>query len=183
MDCLDCQAKSCKKRGSDCFGLHDLSIEKYSTGESLSILSAASALVDNGRAGKLSRIIELVEFIKMKKYPSVGLAYCFSMEKTAGKVRGILTSAGISVVSSRCTTGGVKECEINPEKTGNAVSCNPAGQAHYLNTHASFVVEMGLCLGHDVLFHQELKVPFTVLIVKDRVHNHNPLAGIEAEEG
>ncbi|HAR64215.1 MAG: hypothetical protein DKM50_09515 [Candidatus Margulisiibacteriota bacterium] len=49
------------------------------------------------------------------------------------------------------------------------------GQAGAINKDdVAFVLEMGLCLGHEVLFHQHLKKPFTVFIVKDRVDGHDP---------
>ena len=178
MDCLDCSSKSCKKSGADCFGLHDLSVAQYSSLDAASTLKSASMLVDNGRAGTLSRIQELIEFCIYQNYKVVGIAYCFSVEREAALVRDILSRAAISVITSRCTTGGIRENEIIGSKESAAVSCNPAGQAEFLNKRADFVVEMGLCLGHDVLLHKQLSVPFTVLLVKDRVHNHNTLEGI-----
>lgn len=89
-----------------------------------------------------------------------------------------MTAQGISILPARCTMGGVKENTIHPGKETEAISCNPAGQAQFLNNKADFVIEIGLCLGHDVIFHQQLNVPFTVLLVKDRVYNHSPLEGI-----
>ena len=35
-------------------------------------------------------------------------------------------------------------------------------------------VVMGLCLGHDMLFHKFIESPVTDLVVKDRVTCHNP---------
>lgn len=62
----------------------------------------------------------------------------------------------------------------------DAVACNPIGQAQTLNDgQCQFVIEMGLCLGHDVLFHQHIKKPYTVLAVKDRVYRHDPLGFLE----
>ena len=178
MNCLDCSSKSCKKNGADCFGLHDLSVAGYSSPDAVSTLKSASMLVDNGRAGTLSRIQELVEFCTYQKYKVIGIAYCFSIEEEAALVRDILSRAGLTVIASRCTTGGIRENEIMDDKKSDAVSCNPAGQAAFLNKRADFVIEMGLCLGHDVLLHKHLEVPFTVLLVKDRVYNHNTLKGI-----
>ena len=61
------------------------------------------------------------------------------------------------------------------------VNCNPIGQAKAVNkSRADLVIEMGLCLGHDILFHQYLEKPFTVLAVKDRVHKNNPLEALNA---
>jgi len=183
LNCLDCSSKSCRKNGADCFGLKEKSLEVYGEGNNLSTVKNSSTLVDGGRAGTLSRFQELVEFCTLQGYQQIGLAYCFGLEPLAEEVRRKMTSAGLSILPARCSMGGVGEKDINPEKDTNPVSCNPAGQAHFLNERADFVIEMGLCLGHDVLFHQELKVPFTVLIVKDRVYGHNPVQGILAVPG
>jgi uncharacterized metal-binding protein len=110
----------------------------------------------------------------------VGLAYCFGLETIAEKVRDILTAKEIPCLGARCTMGGVRENQIDPAKSSQSVSCNPAAQAAYLNKYADFVIELGLCLGHDVIFHRHLTVAFTVLLVKDRVFGHCPLKGIES---
>lgn len=182
LNCLDCKSKSCKKNGADCFGLKKISHDIYARDDVNRMVKNSSKLVDNGRAGELSRFQEVVEFCKLQDYKNVGLAYCFGMEPLALDVREKLNSSGINIVPARCTMGGVKEKEIDTEKKTEAISCNPAGQAHFLNERADFVIEMGLCLGHDVVFHQELKVPFTVLLVKDRVYNHNPIEGVKNYE-
>jgi uncharacterized metal-binding protein len=177
--CLDCTSKACKTAGADCFGLREKSIGFYVRDEINPTVKNSSKLVDNGRAGELSRFQEVVEFCKLQNYSQVGLAYCFGLEPLAETIRTILEEEGIVTLPARCTMGGVKESAIDDEKSGDAISCNPAGQAHFLNERADFVIELGLCLGHDVLFHRELTVPFTVLLVKDRVYGHAPLKGIE----
>jgi uncharacterized metal-binding protein len=37
---------------------------------------------------------------------------------------------------------------------------------------------MGLCIGHDSLFFKYAKGPTTVLVAKDRVLGHNPVAAL-----
>lgn len=178
-NCLTCSSKACKVKGADCFDVHGISCEVYERDDVNRLVKDSSKLVDNGRAGELSRFQEVVEFCKLQGYKSVGLAYCFGLESVAQTVREKMESAGIRIVPARCTMGGIKEREIDDEKSTEAISCNPAGQAHFLNERVDFVIELGLCLGHDVIFHQELNVPFTVLLVKDRVYGHSPLKGIE----
>ena len=39
-------------------------------------------------------------------------------------------------------------------------------------------IVIGLCVGHDTLFLRHSKVPTTVMIVKDRVLQHNPVAAL-----
>lgn len=181
-NCLDCSAKACQKNGADCFGLHEISREIYNRKDVNSMLKNSSKLVDNGRAGELSRFQEVVEFCLLQGYQNIGMAYCFGLEDIAHEVRDKMVGAGLGVVPARCTMGGVKEKHIDSEKETDAISCNPAGQARFLNERADFVIELGLCLGHDVLFHQELTVPFTVLLVKDRVYEHAPIKGIHNYE-
>ncbi|MDC7232184.1 MAG: DUF1847 domain-containing protein [Spirochaetales bacterium] len=177
-NCLDCSAKSCRKNGADCFGLKEKSLDVYSSGDNQKTVQNSSVLVDGGRAGELSRFQEVVEFCGLQGYKQIGLAYCFGMESLAQDVREKMEGAGLKIIPARCSMGGVLERDIDPDKTNEVYSCNPAGQAEFLNRHADFVIEMGLCLGHDVIFHQQLKIPFTVLLVKDRVYGHCPLEGI-----
>ncbi len=177
-NCLDCASKVCKTKGADCFDVHGVSRQIYQEDDVNALVKNSSKLVDNGRAGELSRFQEVVEFCQLQGYKNVGLAYCFGLEAIAQDVRDKLVASGVGVVPARCTMGGVKERHIDKEKDTEAISCNPAGQAHFLNSRADFVIEIGLCLGHDVVFHKELTVPFTVLLVKDRVYQHAPLRGI-----
>jgi uncharacterized metal-binding protein len=37
---------------------------------------------------------------------------------------------------------------------------------------------IGLCVGHDSLFFMHSKAPATVLVAKDRVLGHNPVAAL-----
>jgi uncharacterized metal-binding protein len=58
--------------------------------------------------------------------------------------------------------------------------CNPVTQAERLNRHGSeFNIVVGLCLGHDSLFFKYAKGLSTVLIAKDRVLGHNPIAALQ----
>ena len=57
--------------------------------------------------------------------------------------------------------------------------CNPVSQAEMLNAHGcQFNVVMGLCIGHDSLFFRYAKGLTTVLVAKDRVLGHNPVAAL-----
>ncbi|HET7159419.1 MAG TPA: DUF1847 domain-containing protein, partial [Burkholderiales bacterium] len=58
--------------------------------------------------------------------------------------------------------------------------CNPLCQAELLNAHGcEFNVVMGLCVGHDSLFFKHAKGLTTVLVAKDRVLGHNPIAALQ----
>jgi uncharacterized metal-binding protein len=63
------------------------------------------------------------------------------------------------------------------------ISCNPAGQAKYLEDKGTELnIMMGLCLGHDMIFNARSKAPVTPLIVKDRKLNHNTLEVLQTNE-
>ena len=181
MNCLSCTAKNCKLNAKDCNGAHDEIVVEYKSSGAVPLYENADKLVAGGRAGTLSRVDEIIEFARLQGYKNIGIAYCFSMEKQAVILKDKLSSAGFKALSFRCTVNGVKESEISDKLTGG-VNCNPIGQARAVNnSSADLVIEMGLCLGHDILFHQHVKKPYTVLAVKDRVHGHNPLAALQPD--
>jgi len=57
--------------------------------------------------------------------------------------------------------------------------CSPVGQAVLLaRAGTGLNVVIGLCVGHDSLFFMHSKAPVTVLVAKDRVLGHNPVAAL-----
>lgn len=175
MDCSKCAEKGCRVF-KPCTDRSIDYIHKYHSEEAQTVSRAASSLVDDGRAGTLSRLEEIVEYARLKEYQVLGVAYCYGMEKEAGFLREYLQTEGFRTVMVSCTVDGVPECEVNTTKTGQSVSCNPIGQANALNRSGSdFTILMGLCLGHDVLIQKNLNMDFTTWIVKDRVMNHRPM--------
>ncbi|MBN2716657.1 MAG: DUF1847 domain-containing protein [Deltaproteobacteria bacterium] len=165
----------CRTHARDCHDVHDASVSVYhNSAEMRTIAQSASALVDNGRAGTLNRIEEIIEYCYSRKYSTVGVAYCFGLKDLAIEFCEMLEAAGLTVAPVSCTSGAVLERQIDPSKSNDAVSCNPVGQALVLNrTKPDIVVEMGLCLGHDMIFRQTLDIPLTVLVVKDRTVAHH----------
>lgn len=173
--CETCKVMRCRQKSADCYGVKEQSAERYRTGETRETAFAASRLIDDGRAGTLSRVQEVVEYCKDREYKRIGIAYCFGLEKYARAFSALLKENALDALPVACTAGGVKEREIDERKLVETVSCNPVGQALVLNRlQPDLVVEIGLCLGHDIIFHQHLEVPHTVLIVKDRVFAHSP---------
>ncbi|HEX2868145.1 MAG TPA: DUF1847 domain-containing protein [Ignavibacteriales bacterium] len=153
--------------------------EEYKKTDNQKILQAAARLVDYGRAGTLSRMEEIAEFIRMMNYKKPGLAYCYGMEQDAKLVRDFFKSRGIRLRTVSCTAGAMAQDELNENSCIHKVSCNPLAQAEELNAEeADFVIIMGICLGHDILLQKNLKADFTTLVVKDRVFNHQPLLAL-----
>lgn len=174
MNCLNCTTKDCRVAQKDCNGLRDSVLATYAKDDLHQSLHHADLLVRDGKAGNVSRIDEIIEYALHEKYKHITIAYCFSLEDTAITLRTYLKKAGLHVTSVRCTVNGIAEKHLLKNEK-ESVNCNPVGQAAAINkSSADFVIEMGLCLGHDILFHKYIEKPFTVFMVKDRVHNHAP---------
>ena len=186
MNCIDCTDKICRKQTNSCT-LERLkkyeNIHLYKNYSTVEIVDAAAQLVDNGRAGKLSRTEEIMEFARMMHYHKIGLAYCYGMEKQAEKFQNIFRENGFEVTSISCSVGGLKQSEVNSKSCIHKVSCNPIGQAQQLNTEkVDLTLIIGICMGHDILLQRNLNMDFTTLVVKDRVFHHDPLKYLEDKE-
>lgn len=183
MNCTDCGDKVCRKQQDSCeredFDKAE-TIRQYQENSTEKIIHASAHLVDNGRAGTLSRIDEIAEFARSMNYQKIGLAYCYGMEKYAITIQNLFSEKGFAVSAVSCSVGGLKQSEVNAASCIHKVSCNPIGQAHQLNfEQVDLTLIIGICLGHDILLQRHLKMDFTTLIVKDRVHNHHPLLAIK----
>ncbi len=178
MDCTQCLSKGCRKNNA-CTSDKHLYIEEYANPKNQSITKAASKLVDNGRAGKLNRLEEIIEYCQIRGHNYLGVAYCYGMEKEATTLRKTLKQAGFKLEMVSCTVDGLSETELDKMKTKKTVSCNPLGQTNVLNRKGvQFTILMGLCLGHDVILQNSLKMDHTVFVVKDRVLNNNPIQAL-----
>ncbi len=184
MNCTVCRKRKCRDTqscGAESFSTDEV-LGKYEETENQKIVQAAASLVDNGRAGSLSRLEEIVEFVKIMKYQKPGLAYCYGMENEAVLVKEYFKQNGIRLSTVVCTVGGIEQSTVNKESCIHNVSCNPLGQAEQFNRDgADFVIIMGICLGHDILLQRHLKTDFTTFIVKDRINHHNPIAALSQQ--
>lgn len=179
MDCTKCTTKGCRK-DKPCSDRSGDYLETYLYEDNQNTIKAASALIDNGRAGTLSRLQEIVEYFRHRGYKKLGVAYCYGMEREATQLRKYLEKQSIQTVFISCTVDGLKENQLNPDKTSGSVSCNPLGQAAAINDEGvDLTLLMGLCLGHDILIQKNLKMDFTTFVVKDRVYGHHPLQALK----
>jgi uncharacterized metal-binding protein len=149
-------------------------------------LAHNSALVESEGYCKWTRVQEVVEFAKRMGWKKIGIANCIGLLDLANVFTGILESHGFKVISVACKNGSIPKEAIgltDAQKLkpgGFEPACNPIAQAELLNAHGSeFNVVMGLCIGHDSLFFKHAKAPTTVLITKDRVLGHNPVAALQ----
>jgi len=131
------------------------------------------------------RIQETIEFAHKMGYKRLGIAFCVGVRDEAKILSDILQAQGFEVASVVCKAGrtskellGIQEeHKVNPGSF--EVMCSPINQAKLLNAvHTQFNIIIGLCVGHDSLFMRYSDALCTVLVAKDRVTGHNPLAAI-----
>ncbi len=182
MDCTKCHTKACRVTNScinQKFDAEELMLI-YHLPDNQKIIQATARLVDKGRAGTLSRLQEIIEFSKSMNFQRIGIAYCYGMESDAALIAQIFSESGFKTYPVSCTTGGFKQSEVNNKSEIKKVSCNPLAQAEQINNEiVDLTIAIGLCLGHDILFQKYIKSYTTTLIVKDRIHNNNPIEAIK----
>lgn len=159
--------------------------KRYAENAMIRSLALESARVEAEGYGKWTRIEETINFAKRLEVKNIGIAHCEGLRREALVVHKILETKGFHVNSVCCKVGkldkmdlGLKnEEKVHPDQFETA--CNPIAQAEVLSrAGCEFNIVIGLCVGHDSLFLMHSKVPTTVLIVKDRVLGHNPVAAL-----
>ncbi len=142
--------------------------------------------VPEGIRTKFPRVEETIQFAKKNGYKRIGIAFCIGLMNEVRILAQILERKGFEVVSVCCKAGaipkeriGLKAEEKIPGPGIFESMCSPITQAEILNAEGvDFVIQLGLCVGHDTLFMKYCRLPMTVLAVKDRVLGHNPLAAL-----
>jgi len=132
------------------------------------------------------RIQETIEFAHKMGYKRLGLAFCGGLKNEARILSEILKAQGFELASVACKVGRTPKefLGIAEEQKCNPGSfepmCSPITQAKVLNAaKTDFNIVFGLCVGHDSLFMRYAEALCTVLVAKDRVTGHNPLAAIQ----
>ncbi len=143
-----------------------------------------------GSVTRYPRVEEIVQFAKKMGYKKLGVASCVGLRDEAEILNTILENRGFEVVSVCCKVGGTPKERIGIKEEQKIVTmfrgpghyesmCSPISQAEILNdAGVDFNVLVGLCVGHDSLFFKYAHAPVTVLIAKDRVFGHNPVAAL-----
>jgi len=123
---------------------------------------------------KTDRVQEIIEYAREAGIGKIGIANCITFNREADQLEKLLIGSGFEVAKVNCKYGRVSFNDLVPGYRG--VSCNPAGQAKYLEDNETQLnIMMGLCLGHDMIFNAKSKAPVTPLIVKDRKLKHHSL--------
>ena len=158
--------------------------EKYRDKE-LAKLAIEAARVEASGYMRWTRVEEIIQLAKRMGYKKLGIATCLGLINESKILTQIMEAKGFEVVSVCCKTGGIPkefvgikdEEKVSPGK--HESMCNPIAQAEILNEEGcDFNILLGLCVGHDSLFLKHTKALTTVLVVKDRVLCHNPVAAI-----
>lgn len=158
--------------------------ERYAQPD-LRTLAQAAARTEAAGYCRETRIEEVMSFARRLGARRLGLAFCIGLSREAAVAQEILEAHGFEVVSVCCKVGSIPKEEIGLED-GEKIHpgqyealCNPIGQALLLNAAATELnVVVGLCVGHDSLFFRHSQAPATVLVAKDRVLGHNPVAAL-----
>jgi len=136
------------------------------------------------------RVEEVAQFAKKMGYKKLGIAFCTGLIHEAETLTTILENRGFDVVSVCCKAGGIPKETIDIKDEQKIIykfrgpghwesMCSPITQAEILNDEGTeFNILVGLCVGHDSLFFKYSQAPVTVLVAKDRVFGHNPVAGL-----
>ncbi|MDR3175134.1 MAG: DUF1847 domain-containing protein [Desulfovibrio sp.] len=201
-NCAHCGVLSCRSNDEASFpsfcltkhvdpALLQTAMDVYAGNEEYLRLARVSTILEGETYGRLSRVEETIEFISRMRYRTVGIASCVGlMAETSLFVR-ILEREGIENFTVGCKIGAQDKTAIGvPEEKklnggcGHESMCNPVMQAKVLAARKTdFNIVIGLCVGHDSLFITHSQAPVTVMIVKDRVLGHNPVAALYTSNG
>lgn len=195
--CADCAFLAC--RGKDeakypkfCLtaaadpAMVEETVSIYQNDEELGNIARVSACIEGEFYGRLTRVEETIEFIKRMGYKKIGIASCVGLMNETRIFTKILKGSNIDYYVVGCKVGAIDKTEIGvpAEKKlnrgcGHESMCNPILQAKTLEAEGTdFNIVIGLCVGHDTLFLKYSAAPTTVMVVKDRVLGHNPVAAL-----
>lgn len=148
-------------------------------------LAVSAAQVEATGYCRWPRVQEVMEFAQRIGAFHLGIATCVGLIREAGLLQEILKANGFQVSSVCCKVGSIPKEEIglaDKEKIHPGqfeALCNPIGQALLLKEAGTELnIAVGLCVGHDSIFFRHSAAPVTVLVAKDRVTGHNPVAAL-----
>ena len=199
--CSACSVLSCKNNDGNypsfCLtksldqDLLQESLDIYDNDQRYGTIAQVSAGIEGDFYGQKTRVEETIEFIKRIGAKKIGIATCVGLIPETRLFTKLLDKEGIAYYTVGCKVGAVDKTRIGiPEEKklnrgcGHESMCNPILQAKILNEQKTdFNIMIGLCVGHDSLFLKHVEAPTTVLIVKDRVLCHNPVAALYSSTG
>jgi len=157
--------------------------QTYVEREDLRRLAQESARTESAGYCRTTRVEDTMDFARRIGAKRLGIAHCVGLMEEAKAARNIFLAGGFEVYTVCCTVGSIPKEIIGLEDREKVrpgqyeALCSPLGQAALLNKAGTQLnVVIGLCVGHDSLFFMHSQAPATVLIAKDRVLGHNPVA-------
>ena len=157
----------------------------YLEREDLRRLAIESARTEAAGYCRSTRVEEIMDFARRIGARKLGIAHCVGLMQEAKVARDIFVAGGFEVYTVCCKAGSIDKEKIglrDDEKVHPGqyeAMCSPVGQAALLaKVGTQLNVVIGLCVGHDSLFFMHSKAPATVLVAKDRVLGHNPVAAL-----
>lgn len=124
-----------------------------------------------------NRIEEILNFARGANYKRIGIAHCITFGYEARLLEKYF-SRYFDVFTVDCKYGRIPKRDILKGES-NQISCNPAGQADFLNKqNTELNISMGLCVGHDMIFSKKSNAFVTNLFDKDFTNNNNPAQAI-----
>jgi uncharacterized metal-binding protein len=155
----------------------------YIEQDELRRLAQESARTESAGYCRATRIEEVMDFARRIGAERLGIAHCVGLMREARLAYDIFRAGGFHVNTVCCKVGSISKEAIgltDGEKIRPGqfeALCSPVGQAALLaKAGTQLNVIIGLCVGHDSLFFMHSEAPTTVLIAKDRVLGHNPVA-------
>ena len=159
--------------------------QTYREDEDLRKLACESARTESAGYGRNTRVEEIMDFARRIGATRLGIAHCVGLIQEAKVAREIFLANGFEVEAICCKVGSIDKEKVglkDEEKVHPGCFeplCNPVAQAALLaNAGTQLNIVIGLCVGHDSLFFMHSRAPVTVLVAKDRVLGHNPVAAL-----
>jgi uncharacterized metal-binding protein len=148
-------------------------------------MALESARTEAAEYCKATRVEEVMDFARRMGWARLGIAHCVGLMQEAKAARDIFLAGGFEVFTVCCKAGSIDKEQMGIQDREKVrpgqyeAMCSPVGQAALLHKAGTeFNVVIGLCVGHDSLFFMHSKAPATVLVAKDRVLGHNPVAAL-----
>jgi uncharacterized metal-binding protein len=159
--------------------------QRYLEDSQLRQLAQESARTESSGYMQRTRVEDIMDFARRIGATKIGIAHCIGLMEEARIAAEIFQSNGFEIYSVCCKVGSIPKEKVGLEDSEKVRPgtyeplCNPIAQAELLsNAGTQLNVVIGLCVGHDSLFFMHSAAPATVLVAKDRVLGHNPVAAL-----
>lgn len=157
----------------------------YINDEETRRLALAAARTEAEGYCRQTRLEEVMAFATRIGATRLGIAHCVGLSHEASLLQDILEARGFEAHALCCKVGSLPKEKVglrDDEKVhpgSYEALCSPVAQARLFNKLGTQLnVLVGLCVGHDSLFFRYSDAPVTVLVAKDRVTGHNPVAAL-----